>query len=102
MFKSLSVSILLLSSLATGCGSKGSGDPAKILTELEGVRDRVCACKDDGCFDREYMKAYGGWRKSASASLKGTKLAPDMQSKFEAAQTTLTGCYNTFMDSKIK
>jgi hypothetical protein len=91
--------ILAISALvfAFGCGNKVD----KLIGEMEGFKDKMCACKDADCADK-VNKEKKEWEKSVADKMTEDdikKLSDDQKKRGDAADEAYKDCRRKLRDS---
>jgi hypothetical protein len=73
-----------------GCGSKNAGD--KIISEFEGLKDRMCKCADKACADKVNEDTTKWMQKLAEGSEKDAKPTKEQDEKFDKLGDELKAC----------
>jgi hypothetical protein len=82
--------------LAAACGSKADN----ALGDLEGFKDRVCACKDKECADG-VKKDMREWKKKMrDEGIKKSELSDDQKKRAKEIDKEMDTCAEKFRESK--
>lgn len=83
---------------AAACGSKADN----ALSDLEGFKDRVCACKDKECADG-VKKDMREWKKKMrDEGIKKSELTDDQKKRAKEIDKEMDSCAEKFRESKPK
>jgi hypothetical protein len=87
---------LLAGILLTGCGSKADN----ALSDLEGFKDRLCACQDKDCADG-VKKDLKEWKKKMrEENVKKSDLSDDQKKRAKEIDKEMDSCGDKFRESK--
>lgn len=91
------VAVLVLA--LAGCGKKDKLDQA--LSDFEGWKDKVCACKDAACAEKEF-EGYKAWEDKMEKELGDVDKEKNKEKleKFEAVEKEMKACRRKFREAE--
>ncbi|HEY4243845.1 MAG TPA: hypothetical protein VGM88_28725 [Kofleriaceae bacterium] len=88
--------IMLVAGMLLAVGACGKNKVDKLLSEEDGFKDKMCACKDKACTEG-VQKDYKDWQKNINMSEDDMKkMSKDQMDKGEATEKAMRDCRHKY------